>query len=121
VARFLCTRCIFAERVGGAMSLRRGFRIAPGERVVVVEDVFTTGGSVREVMHLVESAGGVVVAVGSVVDRSREGGFGVPTVSLVKAGIENYDPADCPLCRAGVALVKPGTKRIQMEAEQGGG
>jgi orotate phosphoribosyltransferase len=116
VARALGTRCIFAERVAGAMTLRRGFAIGEGERVVVVEDVFTTGGSIKEVMKVVSAAKGKVVAVGSVVDRGVDIDFGVPTVSLVTAQIDNYDPADCPMCRDGIEVVKPGTKRTQMEA-----
>ena len=116
VARALGTRCIFAERVGGRMMLRRGFTIAGGERAVVVEDVFTTGGSIREVMDVVSGGGGKVVAVGSVVDRSTHADFGVPTVSLVRAVIENYVPAECPMCREGAGLVKPGTKRTQTGA-----
>ena len=116
VARALGTRCIFAERVAGKMTLKRGFTIEEGERAVVVEDVFTTGGSIKEVMEVVSLAGGKVVAVGSVVDRGVDVDFGVPTVSLVEAEIENYDPADCPMCRDGVEVVKPGTKRTQMGA-----
>ncbi len=116
VARTLGTRCIFAERVAGAMTLRRGFGIAEGERAVVVEDVFTTGGSIKEVMEVVSEAGGKVVAVGSVVNRGVDVDFGVPTVSLVKAAIDNYEPADCPMCRDGLEVVKPGTKRTQMGA-----
>jgi orotate phosphoribosyltransferase len=116
VARALGTRCIFAERIGGKMMLRRGFAMAPGEQAVVVEDVFTTGGSIKEVMDVVAAAGGKVVAVGSVVDRSVDVDFGVQTVSLVKARIENYDPAACPMCREGIEVIKPGTKRTQIEA-----
>jgi orotate phosphoribosyltransferase len=116
VARALGARCIFAERVAGTMTLRRGFTISEGEQAVVVEDVFTTGGSIKEVIEVVSRAGGRVVAVGSVVDRSADVDFGVPTVSLVKAEIENFDPADCPMCRDGLEVVKPGTKRTQMGA-----
>jgi orotate phosphoribosyltransferase len=118
VARALGTRCIFAERVAGTMSLRRGLAIEEGELAVVVEDVFTTGGSIKEVMEVVSRAGGRVVAVGSVVDSGVDVDFGVPTVSLVKAEIENYEPADCPMCREGIEVVKPGTKRTQMGAGQ---
>jgi orotate phosphoribosyltransferase len=116
VARALGTRSIFVERMAGTMTLRRGFTIARGEQAVVVEDVFTTGGSIKEVMDVVTGAGGRVVAVGSVVDRSEDVDFGVPALSLVKARIENYDPAACPMCREGVEIIKPGTKRTQMEA-----
>jgi orotate phosphoribosyltransferase len=116
VARALGTRCIFAERVSGRMALRRGFTINAGEEAVVVEDVFTTGGSVKEVIDVVARAGGHVVAVGSVVDRSVDVDFGVPAVSLVRARIENFDPAACPMCGDGIEVVKPGTKRTQMGA-----
>jgi orotate phosphoribosyltransferase len=115
VARALGTRCIFAERAGGKMMLRRGFAVAPGERVVVVEDVFTTGDSIREVMDVITAEGAEVVAVASVVNRSIGADFGVPTVSLVRARIENYEPSACPMCREGIPVVKPGTKRTQME------
>jgi orotate phosphoribosyltransferase len=116
VARALGIRCIFAERVAGTMTLKRGFSIAEGERAVVVEDVFTTGGSIKEVMGVVSEAGGRVMAVGSVVDRGVGVDFGVPTVSLVKAEIENFGADDCPMCRDGIEVVKPGTKRSQMGA-----
>jgi orotate phosphoribosyltransferase len=116
VARALGARSIFAERVQGKMTLRRGFTIAEGESAVVVEDVFTTGGSIKEVMDVVADRGGQVTAVGSVVDRGTDVDFGVPTAFLVKARIENYDPADCPMCKQGIEVVKPGSKRLQMGA-----
>jgi orotate phosphoribosyltransferase len=116
VARALGARSIFTERVGGKMSLRRGFGIEKGEKAVVVEDVTTTGGSIREVIEVISRAGGEVLAVGLIVDRARGLSLGVPIVCLAKAEIENYEPDACPLCRAGVALAKPGSKRIQMGA-----
>jgi orotate phosphoribosyltransferase len=117
VARALGTRHIFAERTGGRMSLRRGFRIERGERVVVVEDVTTTGGSIKEVMEVVSVAGGTVVGVGLIVNRARDLDLGVPVAFLLRGEIENHEPGDCPLCRSGVELVKPGTKRTQAEVD----
>lgn len=114
VARALGVRHIFAERVAGKMTMRRGFGIAPGEKAIVVEDVFTTGGSIKEVIEVVGNMGGKVVAVGSIVNRSIDVDFGVPTFYLVRAEIENHKPAECPLCSGGVEVTKPGTKRLQM-------
>lgn len=108
VGRALGKRAIFAERQDGTMTLRRGFWIKPGERFIVVEDAVSTGGSVREVIDVVKERGGVVVAVGSLVDRS--GGkvdFGVPSATMVTLEVPAYAPDDCPLCRAGVPLTLP--------------
>jgi len=108
VARALGKRAIFAERQDGVMTLRRGFRIEPGERFVVVEDAVSTGGSVREVIDVVRQAGGEVVAVGVLVDRS--GGkvdFGVPSYALSTLEVPSHAPEDCPLCRDGVPLTSP--------------
>lgn len=114
VSRALGVRNIFAERVAGKMTLRRGFGIAPGEKAIVVEDVFTTGGSIKEVIEVINEMGGEVVAVGSIVNRSVDVDFGVPTVFLVRAEIENHQPGECPLCSGGIEVTKPGTKRLQM-------
>lgn len=106
-------RSLFAEREGGQMTLRRGFAIVPGERVLVVEDVITTGGSAQEVIDLVRSLGAEVVGVGALVDRS--GGkvdFGVPLRAVVTLQIESYLPEECPLCGEGLPLVKPGSRKI---------
>jgi orotate phosphoribosyltransferase len=113
VARALGCRHIFAERVVGRMSLRRGFRIERDENVIVVEDVTTTGGSIKEVMTVVSAAGGTVVGVGLIVNRAGDLDLGVPVAFLLKGEIENHQPGDCPLCRSGADLVKPGTKRTQ--------
>jgi orotate phosphoribosyltransferase len=113
VARALGVRHVFAERIAGEMTLRRGFEIAPGEKVIVVEDVFTTGGSVKEVIEVMRGLGGEIAAVGSIVNRSAGVDFGVPTAYLVRAEIENHEPAECPLCSGGVEVTKPGTKRTQ--------
>ena len=113
VARQLEVRALFAERENGVMTLRRGFEIKPGSRVLVVEDVITTGGSVKEVIDMVRSAGGEVVGVAGVVDRS--GGkviFDVPFKSAIKIDIETFEPEDCPLCKSGSAAVKPGSRNI---------
>ena len=111
VARQLGVRNIFAERENGAMALRRGFAIEPGARVLVVEDTITTGGSVKEVIALVKANGGVVVGVGSVVDRSNGTvDFGVPLHAAVSMEIVSYDSAECPLCRQGLPITKPGSR-----------
>jgi orotate phosphoribosyltransferase len=112
-ARHLGARAMFAEREqDGKMALRRGFWIRPGERVLVVEDVVTTGGSVREVLELARSLGGELAGVGAVVDRS--GGavdFGVPFVPLLRLEVETFGAADCPLCRTGSTPIKPGSRK----------
>lgn len=113
VARQLEVRALFAERENGVMTLRRGFEIEPGSKVLVVEDVITTGGSVKEVIDVVRSAGGEVVGVAGVVDRS--GGkaiFDVPFKSAIKIDIETFEPQDCPLCKSGSAAIKPGSRNI---------
>ncbi len=113
VAKHLNKKNIFAERENNTMCFRRGFEIKKGERCVVVEDVVTTGGSVKEVISLVKEHGGEVVAVASIVDRS--GGkvdFGVPFYSLLSMDITSYDAADCPICKQGLPLVKPGSRKI---------
>ncbi|SDB97153.1 orotate phosphoribosyltransferase [Melghirimyces thermohalophilus] len=111
-ARALGVRCLFAERKEGEMRLRRGFTIQPGEPVLLVEDVVTTGGSVGEVADLVENLGGRVVGIGAIVDRSGgEADFSVPFRSLIEQTIDSYDPADCPLCAQGVPVEKPGSRK----------
>ena len=110
-ARALGVRSLFTEREAGVMTLRRGFTIAPGERVLVVEDVVTTGGSTRETMDAVSRAGGTVVGAGSLVDRSGgEVDLGVPRRALLTLYVPAYEPADCPLCRQGEPAVKPGSR-----------
>jgi len=111
VARALGVRALFTERQEGRMTLRRGFRLADGEPALVVEDVITTGGSTRETIECVEEAGGRVLAVGSLIDRSGgKADLGLPKASLVTLQVENYHPSDCPLCRAGSPAVKPGSR-----------
>ncbi|SHM84147.1 orotate phosphoribosyltransferase [Caldanaerovirga acetigignens] len=113
VARALGARALFAERENGVMTLRRGFSIEPGERVLVVEDVVTTGGSVKEVIDVVRSCGGQVVGVGALVDRSASKvDFGVPFYSLLSMEVESYLPEECPLCKKGLPAQKPGSKKL---------
>jgi orotate phosphoribosyltransferase len=110
VARGLGCRSIFTEREGQTMTLRRGFEIATGEGLVVVEDAITTGRSTREVMDVVHSRGGRVLAVGSLVDRSGGVDVGVPLRSLLSLSVPTYNEADCPLCAQGSRPVKPGSR-----------
>jgi len=113
VAKALGVRALFAERVDGKLTLRRGFSINPGEKAIVVEDVVTTGGSTKETMRVVTDAGGIVVAAGALIDRS--GGsvdLGVPYKSLVTLAIAAYQPKDCPLCQKGLPTVKPGSRNL---------
>jgi orotate phosphoribosyltransferase len=111
VARGLGARFLFSERDGGQMVLRRGFKLKPGERVVIVEDVVTTGKSSGEVLALVEAAGAKAEAVLAIVDRS--GGrseIGLPIRGLLELPLAAYQPASCPLCKAGTPAVKPGSR-----------
>lgn len=114
VARQLGVPGIFTERQDGSMALRRGFSIKPGERVLVVEDVVTTGGSVQEVIDLVKGAGGNVVGVGVLVDRSGgKADFGVKTRAVLTMDIQSWEADDCPLCREGkTPAVKPGSRNV---------
>ena len=109
--RALKVPAMFVERKDGAFSLRRGFALDRGQRVVVVEDVFTTGKSTREAAAAVESAGGRVVAVGSIVDRGLPAGaFAVPSRSLLALSVPSWPEAECPLCREGRAIESPGSR-----------
>jgi orotate phosphoribosyltransferase len=114
VARALGARAVFAEREKGRMTLRRGFALGQGERVLCVEDVVTTGGSLREVQQLAADAGADVVAVAALVDRTsgRDPGFGMPLTALVAIDAPTYVPEDCPQCREGLPLVKPGSRDV---------
>jgi orotate phosphoribosyltransferase len=111
VARALGVRALFAERQDGALTLRRGFSLTSGERVLVVEDVVTTGGSTRETMEVARAAGGVVVGAGAIIDRS--GGsqrLDVPFHALATVPLPTYQPDACPLCADGRPVVKPGSR-----------
>lgn len=114
VARQLGVPNIFAERENGEMTLRRGFSIEKGTKVVVVEDVVTTGGSVKEVVKLVQSMGAEVVAVASLVDRSNGNvDFGVKYVNLISMEVVSYEADECPLCKEGkIELIKPGSRTV---------
>jgi orotate phosphoribosyltransferase len=111
VGRALGIRAIFAERQNGALALRRGFTLEAGERVLVVEDVVTTGGSTRETIEVARAAGAVVVGAASIIDRSS-GNFGmaVPYEALASIALPTYQPEACPLCASGSVAVKPGSR-----------
>jgi orotate phosphoribosyltransferase len=111
VARALGVRAVFAERQDGSLSLRRGFALGPEDRVLVVEDVVTTGGSTRETMQVARAAGARVVGACAIVDRS--GGrqeLDVPFRALLVRDLSTYEAAQCPLCAQGIPLVKPGSR-----------
>ncbi len=112
VARALGVRFLFTERdADRKMSLRRGFTLSPGERVVVVEDVITTGGSTMEVIEIVRAAGAIPVAAGSIVDRSGGAAdLGIPRAALVTMKVEAHRPDECPMCQAGEPVIKPGSR-----------
>ncbi len=115
VARALGARHIFTERdpATGKMLLRRGFKVDPGEKVVVVEDVVTTGGSTRDVVEVLRASGADVVAAGSIIDRSGGAAdVGVPRVSLAMLNVVAYQPDSCPLCQEGIPLTKPGSRPV---------
>jgi orotate phosphoribosyltransferase len=117
VARNLGVRALFSERKNGQMALRRGFEIREGEKVLVVEDVVTTGGSVREVVDLVKQLKGQPVGVGCLVDRSGgQVSFGVETFALIHLNIEVWPPEKCKLCKQQVPLVKPGSRTIETKS-----
>lgn len=111
VARGLGVRAIFAERQEGVLTLRRGFSLAADDRVVVIEDVVTTGGSTKETMVVARQAGATVVGAGSIIDRS--GGavdLDVPFRALVELSLPTHDPEHCPMCAAGEPVTKPGSR-----------
>lgn len=107
----LGTRAIFTERVDGKMTFRRGFTLHEGERVLIVEDIVTTGGSIKEVIDVVKSYNAIPVAVSMLVDRSGgKADFGdVPATALLKMNVETYKPEDCPLCKKGMPITKRGS------------
>ena len=111
VGRALGVRAIFAERQDGKLALRRGFALSPGEKVLVVEDVVTTGGSTQETVDVARAAGAVVVGAASIIDRS--GGqqrIDVPFHALATIALPTYEPEKCPLCAEGKPVVKPGSR-----------
>jgi len=111
VARQLGVRGIFAEKEGDTeRAFKRGFSISPGERVLIVDDILTTGNSISEVVAAVTQQGGIIVGIGVLVDRSEQKlEFGVPLFSCLRSITPTYSPSDCPLCAARVPLVKPGS------------
>jgi orotate phosphoribosyltransferase len=111
VGRGLGVRAIFAERQDGTLTLRRGFALDPGEKVLVVEDVVTTGGSTRETMDVARAAGAIVVGACAIVDRSGgKQGLDVPFHALLPMDVKAYKEEDCPLCKQGLPVVKPGSR-----------
>lgn len=112
VAQALGVKFIFSEREQGVMRFRRGFTVPAGARVLVAEDVVTTGGSVAEVIALVREAGGDPVAVTSIIDRGGPKSFDVPLHSLLRLEVDSWEPGSCRLCAAGVPLYSPGSRRL---------
>jgi len=113
VGKSLGTRAIFTERENGKMTLRRGFVIKPGERVLIVEDIVTTGGSVQEVLDVVLEHGGVPVGIGMLVDRSGgKASFGIPHKALLNLTVTTYQPEQCPMCKEGLAMTKRGSRKL---------
>jgi orotate phosphoribosyltransferase len=111
VARALGVRALFAERQEGALTLRRGFALAANDRVLIVEDVLTTGGSTRETAAVAAVAGAQVVGAAAIVDRGHDPArLSLPLQALVRIDVPTYDPGACPLCAAGEPLVKPGSR-----------
>ncbi len=110
-AQAMNVRFIWTERQDGVMKLRRGFPVKPGERILVVEDVITTGGSTRECIAALESHGAKVVAAASIIDRSNgTAAVGVPRIELVRLDVPSYEQNSCPMCKAGIEAVKPGSR-----------
>jgi len=111
VAQAIGVRFIWTERQNGEMTLRRGFSVRKGEKVLVVEDVITTGGSTRECMAALEQHGADIIAAASIVDRSAgRADVGVPRTSLVSLDVPSFEPTACPLCESGQPVVKPGSR-----------
>lgn len=112
VARAMGVRFIFTERdPDRRMCLRRGFTIDAGEKLVIIEDVITTGGSTREVIDVVRSMGGVPVAAGSIIDRSGgSADLGIPRAALETLTVPTYPPEECPMCKSGEPVTKPGSR-----------
>lgn len=113
VGRALGVRAIFCERQEGRLALRRGFTLDASDRVLVVEDVMTTGGSTRETIEVAKAAGGQVIGTASIVDRSAGAiHFDVPFVSLLEIALPTYEQDKCPLCAQGLPVVKPGSRPV---------
>jgi orotate phosphoribosyltransferase len=112
VAAALNVRFIWTERQDGIMILRRGFTVRPGEKILVIEDVITTGGSTRECIEALEKNGAKVVAAASIIDRSNGmADVGVPRISLAVLDVPSYESSECPMCEAGTDAIKPGSRK----------
>ena len=112
VGRALGVRAIFAERQDGRLQLRRGFTLDASDRVLVVEDVVTTGGSTRETLEVARTAGATPVGAGAIVDRSgTETDLGVPFTALLRIALPTYQPDACPLCAQRLPVIKPGSRQ----------
>jgi len=112
VARGLGVRCVFGERENGKMTLRRGFTVDKGDKVLIVEDVITTGGSLKELAGFIKGTGAELAGAASIIDRSSvKPDFGVKSECLVKLDIKTFSPEDCPLCKDGSRAVKPGSRK----------
>ncbi len=117
VARKAGARALFSERENSSMSLRRGFQIHKGEKVLIVEDVVTTGGSVFEIINLVKSLKGNLIGIGAIIQRGKDApNFGIRFEPLMKMKIATYPPGECPMCREGLPLYKPGSRKVSMQA-----
>jgi orotate phosphoribosyltransferase len=115
VGRALGVRAMFAERQDGTLTLRRGFMLGEADRVLVIEDVLTTGGSTRETMQVARASGAHVIGAASIVDRSgsiRGNDLGVPFSALLDVALPTYEPEGCPLCAQGLPVVKPGSRPV---------
>jgi orotate phosphoribosyltransferase len=112
VGRALGVRAIFAERQNGTLTLRRGFALEPGETVLVVEDVVTTGGSTRETIEVARAAGARVAGAAAIIDRSggQQAAIDVPFHALATVSLPTYQPEACPMCAAGLPVTKPGSR-----------
>lgn len=111
VARALGRRFVFTERLDGTMTIRRGFSLEQGEKVIIAEDVVTRGTSLLEVVKVVEDAGGQVVGLASIIDRTGgDAGLPLPLHALARVKVETFSPDSCPLCKAGQEVVKPGSR-----------
>ena len=111
LGRQLGVRAIFTERENNVMTLRRGFEIKPGERVLITEDVVTTGKSSKETADVIEALGGKVLGIASVVNRTQSEIF-CPVYAAIKLDVATYDPEDCPLCKEGIPYIKPGSRKF---------
>ncbi|MDA0986091.1 MAG: orotate phosphoribosyltransferase [Bacteroidetes bacterium] len=115
VGRLLAARTIFTERENGEMKLRRGFELKHGERVLVIEDVITTGGSINEVISIVKNFNAEVIGVASIVDRSNgKIKFDSKYFNLLNMEVVTYDPANCPLCKKNIPITKPGSRNLKV-------